>query len=73
VRFGAWVRLEDEDGKVVEYRIVGSDEIDLGRRLISIDSPVARALLGKREGDEVIVNRPKGEITFAVLAVWYES
>src|SRR5688572_30669910 len=60
IAFGAWVKLEDEDGGEVEYRIVGADEFDPKIGFISVDSPVARALLGKRDGDEVTVQRPKG-------------
>jgi transcription elongation factor GreB len=71
-RFGAWVELEDEDGEVVEYRLVGPDEFDVAKGLISIDSPVGRALVGKKPDDEVIVRRPKGEILYTVLAVRYE-
>jgi transcription elongation factor GreB len=71
-RFGAWVELEDEDGEIVEYRLVGADEFDVAKRLISIDSPVGRALVGKKPGDEVIVRRPKGDILYTVLAVRYE-
>lgn len=71
VRFGAWVELEDEDGDTTAYRLVGPDEFDAHRRLISIDSPVARALIGKQEGDDVIVRRPKGEIEYTILSVRY--
>jgi len=71
VYFGAWVELEDEDGKRSRYRIVGSDEADAQTGTISIDSPLARALLRKREGDEVTVQRPKGEISYVVLNVSY--
>lgn len=71
IRFGAWVDLEDEDGAEVTYRIVGPDEIDTARGHISMDSPVARALLGKREDDEVVVRRPKGDIEYTVIAVRY--
>jgi transcription elongation factor GreB len=71
VRFGAWVELEDEEGALVEYRIVGPDESDVGRRWISIDSPVARALLGKREGDEVTVVRPRGEAEYTITGIRY--
>jgi transcription elongation factor GreB len=71
VFFGAWVDLEDGDGKSVCYRIVGADESDSERGFISIDSPVARALLGKQVGDEVTVRRPKGEVTFEICGVRY--
>jgi transcription elongation factor GreB len=72
VRFGAWVELEDEDGEIVTYRLVGPDEFDVAKGLISMDSPVGRALLGKKPGDEVIVRRPKGDILYTVVAVRYQ-
>ncbi|HAD09928.1 MAG TPA: transcription elongation factor GreB, partial [Porticoccaceae bacterium] len=53
VFFGAWVSVEDELGKQARYRLVGSDEIDPGKGYISVDSPVALALLGKGLGDTV--------------------
>jgi transcription elongation factor GreB len=71
--FGAWVDLEDEEGNFTRYRIVGSDESDAQRGYISIESPVAKALLGKRVGDEVTVRRPKGEVCFEVRAVHYRD
>jgi len=71
--FGAFVDLEDEDGKRITYRIVGADESDAERGYISIDSPVARALMGKLRGDEVTVVRPKGEVVFAVRDVRYAA
>lgn len=72
IYFGAWVRLEDEDGRTYEYRIVGPDETDIEKGLISMDSPVARALMRKSEGDQVVVRRPKGETVFTIAKVWYE-
>ena len=73
VFFGAWVELEDIDtGSVERYRLVGSDEIDLERGWISIDSPMARALLKKQEGEEVTVHRPKGAAIFDIVQVRYE-
>lgn len=69
--FGAFVELEDDEGRQVTYRIVGADESDADRGYISIDSPVARALMGKRVSEEVTVRRPKGEVTFEILAVRY--
>ncbi len=71
VFFGAHVTVEDEDGKRSTYRIVGSDEIDLKRGWISIDSPLAKALLGKCPGDVVSVKRPKGEVEITILEVHY--
>lgn len=71
--FGAWVRLEDPEGEEVVYRIVGPDEFNAARGFISIDSPVGKALLGKREGDEVVVRRPAGTVTWLVSEVSYIS
>jgi transcription elongation factor GreB len=72
VFFGAWVELEDSGGKLFRYRIVGPDEFDPKRGYISIDSPMARALLGKTEGEEVVVDRPHGTDTLLVISVCYE-
>lgn len=69
--FGAFVELEDDEGRHITYRIVGADESDAERGYISIESPVARALMGKKVGDQVTVRRPKGEVTFEILAVRY--
>jgi len=71
VYFGAWVTLEDEAGTEITYRIVGPDEWSLDRGEVSIDSPVARALLGKEVGDEVTVRRPRGPATFEITDVRY--
>lgn len=72
VFFGAWVRLEeDESGEVVEYRLVGGDEIDPRKGYISIDSPLARALLKKTEGDKVSAELPKGRTAYTILEVSY--
>jgi transcription elongation factor GreB len=69
--FGAYVTVEDEDGDEKTYRIVGADESDMAKGFISIDSPVARALIGKREGDEVTVKVPKGDVVYAIISVEY--
>jgi transcription elongation factor GreB len=73
VFFGAWVEIEDTEGNVNRYRIVGPDEFDPDRGFISIDSPMARALLSRTEGDEVVVNRPNGKAVFVVTSVHYDS
>lgn len=73
VYFGAWVAVEDSEGNVCEYRIVGPDETDAERNFISIDSPMAKALLRRTEGDEVEVIRPNGTATFIVLSVRYSA
>ncbi len=71
VFFGAHVTIEDDDGIAKTYRIVGADESDLELGCISIDSPVARALLGKRIDDEVTVRVPKGDVTYTITNVEY--
>ena len=71
VYFGAWVTLEDEDGVESRYRIVGPDELDLKQNLISIDSPLARALVGKALDAEVRVHTPTGEKTWYIVAIDY--
>lgn len=73
VYFGAWVRLEDENGKTVEYRIVGPDELDAGKGAISVDSPLARALLKKTRDDEVTVRLPAGPITYTIVEIRYTN
>jgi len=71
VFFGAWVTLENDEGDETTYRIVGADESDLDSGCISIDSPVARGLLGKRDGDEVIVRVPRGDVAYTIVGVRY--
>lgn len=73
VFFGAWVKLEDEDGSEVEYRIVGPDEFDAATGSISMDAPLGRALMGKRLDDEVKVELPGGAKTYAIVDVRYEE
>jgi len=73
VFFGAWVTLEDEEGSEARYRIVGPDEFDLKQGKLSMDSPMARALLGKRLDDEVLVRSPAGEQTWYVTAIEYPA
>ncbi|HWL89686.1 MAG TPA: transcription elongation factor GreB [Polyangiaceae bacterium] len=71
VFFGATVEVEDADGAVSSYRIVGEDEIDLHRGHVSWRSPIGRALLKKEEGDVVLLQRPNGEIELTVLSIRY--
>ncbi|MCR8924095.1 transcription elongation factor GreB [Dasania sp. GY-MA-18] len=71
VFFGAWVTVEDEQGKENTYRIVGPDEFDLSQNKLSMDSPLARALLGKSIDDEVIFKTPEGERDLYIVAVSY--
>jgi transcription elongation factor GreB len=72
VFFGAWVTLEDDDGRTQRYRIVGPDEFDREPGYISIDSPVARALLKKSRDDEVEVQRPDGVARYVITEIAYE-
>ena len=72
VVFGATVELEDEDsGDQVTYQIVGEDEADLKHGLINISSPIARALIGKEEGDTAEVQAPGGVKHYEVIGVKY--
>ncbi|MBK8482165.1 MAG: transcription elongation factor GreB [Proteobacteria bacterium] len=72
VFFGAWVTVEDETGETSRFQIVGPDEYDPKQHRVSIDAPMARALLGKAEGDTVRINRPKGVIEVTIEAIEYE-
>lgn len=72
VVFGATVTVMNlEDEKEVTYQIVGEEEADINEALISINSPIARALIGKEEGDVVDVNAPSGNIEYEILEVKY--
>lgn len=71
VFFGAWVELENDDELVVRYRIVGADEFDPKTNAISINSPMARALIGKQVDDEVLVETPEGKKTWYINAIQY--
>ncbi|RDL42707.1 transcription elongation factor GreB [Marinomonas piezotolerans] len=73
VFFGAWVTLEDDDEKTLAFRIVGSEEIYGRDDYISIDSPMARACIGKEVDDEIIVRTPSGEKNWYVLEIKYEK
>ena len=71
--FGAWVTVEDEEGEMLTYRIVGPDEFDLSKNKLSMDSPLARALLGKRVGDDIVFQSPAGERELYIEAVSYSA
>ena len=71
--FGAWVRVEDEDGTERIYRLVGPDEADAPSGLLSVDAPLGRALLGRAEGDLVRFQRPAGPIEVTVVEVTWEA
>lgn len=74
VVFGATVTLADEEGEEVTYQIVGDIEADIRKRRISISSPIARALIGREVGDEVIVKGPRGnEREYEILSVEFKE
>ena len=74
VFFGAWVRIESESGEEQQrWHLVGPDEFDLAKRRLSIDSPLARALLGKRVEDEVRVATPEGARYWYILDIAYDE
>lgn len=71
VFFGAWVEIEDDDGQILKFRIVGPDEIYGRTDYISIDAPMARALLKKQVDDSFVVQTPTGAKEWLVLDIQY--
>jgi len=71
--FGAWVTLENDDGEEVTYRIVGPDEFDPGKGWISMDSPMAHALMKKTLDDEVVLQIGEQKTSFVVLGIRYSD
>ncbi|MDR1375837.1 MAG: transcription elongation factor GreA [Holosporaceae bacterium] len=72
VKFGATVTVfDDVSDEEITYRIVGIDEADIKQRLLSIESPLARALIGKNVGDEIKLNTPSGNKKYEILEVLY--
>ncbi|PHM28421.1 transcription elongation factor GreB [Xenorhabdus budapestensis] len=72
VFFGAWVKVENENAEEYIFRLVGPDEFDPAKKWISIDSPVARALLGKQVDDEITVMTPNGKAVYWILEISYQ-
>ncbi len=72
VVFGATVKLTDEGGGKVIYKIVGSEESDLKSGKISFTSPIGKALIGRSEGDTITVKAPKGDITYEIDNFYFE-
>jgi transcription elongation factor GreB len=70
--FGAWVTVEDNNGLETSYRIVGPDEFDLSLNKLSMDSPLAKALLGKSVDAEIIFATPEGNKDLVITEVWYQ-
>jgi transcription elongation factor GreA len=71
VMFGALVKIEDEDGGQKTYRILSEYESDASKNIISVGSPLARAMIGKSVGDSVLVRMPAAEKEFEILTVCY--
>lgn len=73
VYFGAWVTLENDSGEEQVWRVVGPDEFDLGAHKLSMDSPLARALLGKAVDAEISLASPSGEQHYVIVDISYDS
>ncbi|WP_299267236.1 transcription elongation factor GreB [uncultured Psychrosphaera sp.] len=71
VFFGAWVEVENDEGELTKIRIVGPDEIDVFKKWISIDAPMARALIGKQVDEEALVQTPTGKVCYIVNSISY--
>jgi transcription elongation factor GreB len=72
VYFGAWVTLIDDNDNTRRYQIVGPDEFDIKHNKISMDSPIAKALLKKKLDDEVMIKTPNGEVVFYIDGIEYK-
>lgn len=73
VLFGATVRVEDENGEQHMFNIVGEDEADINQHKVSYVSPIAKALLGRKMGENVIWQRPAGALTLEIIEIIYEK
>ncbi|MEE2749892.1 MAG: GreA/GreB family elongation factor [Myxococcota bacterium] len=73
VRFGAHVTVEDENEQEHVYQIVGEDEVNIEEGLLSYEAPIGKALVGKEEGDEVVIKTPGGTRTLTIVAVSWEA
>src|SRR3712207_554854 len=69
ITVGSEAELRDDGGRTVTYKVVGATEADLKQGRLSVDSPVAQAMLGRSEGDDVVVRTPSGERRYTVVAV----
>ena len=72
VQFGATVEINDEEGSSRTFTIVGVDEVDTARGRISWQSPIGKNLLGKSEGDEVLIKVPAGEMVYEIVSISYQ-
>lgn len=73
IQFGATVEVMDENGSSKSFTIVGVDEVDTSKNHISWQSPIGKTLLGKEEGDEVLIRIPSGEVTYEVISITYKA
>lgn len=73
VMFGAWVEIENQKGHKIRFRIVGAEEIFERRDFISVDSPMAQALLKKEVGEEAVVQTPTMKMTWRIVKIEYEK
>jgi len=73
VFFGAWVTLEDDEGNEKTWQIVGPDEFDVSLNKLSLDSPLARAMLRKQLDDEVVLQKPEGEERYYITGIEYRD
>jgi transcription elongation factor GreB len=73
ILFGAYVSLKDSQGRITQYRIVGPDDFDMMKNMITLHSPLGRALKGKKKGDEFTVDLPRGKTWYKILDVGYEE
>lgn len=73
IYFGAWVELENDDGEILKFRIVGPEEIYGRKDYTSVDSPMSRACLKKQVDDEIIVNTPSGKKHWIVNSITYKE
>ena len=71
VQFGATLEVLDEEGNIKIYSIVGVDEVDTAKGRISWQSPIGKSLIGRKEGDEVLVKIPAGEVTLEIVKITY--
>jgi transcription elongation factor GreB len=71
VQFGATLEVLDEEGNLKNYSIVGVDEVDTAKGRISWQSPIGKSLIGRKEGDEVLVKIPAGEVTLEIVKITY--
>ena len=71
VLFGATVQVEDEEGELLQFHLVGEDEADIAKQKVSYVSPIAKALIGRKVGDSVIWRRPAGAIELEIIEITY--